>query len=129
MVKEGVLDNPRVDAVFGLHVFANLETGQIQTRPGPMLASSDLFEIVVRGRQTHGAAPWAGVDPIVVGSQIVTALQTIVARQIDITKLPAIVTVGQFNGGVRSNIIPDSVRMTGTIRTFDDRTQRTSTRA
>jgi amidohydrolase len=123
MVQEGVLDNPRVDAVFGLHVFANLETGHLQTRPGPMLASSDLFEIVVRGRQTHGAAPWAGVDPIVVGSQIVTALQTIVARQVDITRLPAIVTVGQFNGGVRSNIIPDSVRMTGTIRTFDERTQ------
>jgi amidohydrolase len=123
MVKEGVLDNPRVDAVFGLHVFSNIETGQIQTRPGPMLASSDLLEIIVRGRQTHGAAPWAGVDPIVVGAQIVTGLQTIVARQIDITKLPAIVTVGQFNGGVRSNIIPDSVRLTGTIRTFDDRTQ------
>jgi amidohydrolase len=123
MVKEGVLDNPRVDAVFGLHVFANIETGQIQTRPGPMLASSDLLEIIVRGRQTHGAAPWAGVDPIVVGAQIVTALQTIVSRQVDITRLPAIVTIGQFNGGVRSNIIPDSVRMTGTIRTFDDRTQ------
>ena len=123
MVKEGVLENPRVDAVFGLHVFANIETSQIQTRPGPMLASSDLFEIIVRGRQTHGAAPWAGIDPIVVGSQIVTALQTIVARQVDITRLPAIVTVGQFNGGVRSNIIPDSVRLTGTIRAFDDRTQ------
>jgi amidohydrolase len=123
MVKEGVLENPRVDAVFGLHVFANIETSQIQIRPGPMLASSDLFEIIVRGRQTHGAAPWAGIDPIVVGSQIVTALQTIVARQVDITRLPAIVTVGQFNGGVRSNIIPDSVRLTGTIRAFDDRTQ------
>jgi amidohydrolase len=123
MVMEGVLDNPRVDAVFGLHVFANIETGHIQTRPGPMLASSDLLEIIVRGRQTHGAAPWAGVDPIVVGAQVVTALQTIVSRQVDITRLPAIVTVGQFNGGVRSNIIPDSVRMTGTIRTFDDRTQ------
>jgi len=123
MVKEGVLENPRVQAVFGLHVFANIETGQIQTRPGPMLASSDLLEIIVRGRQTHGAAPWAGVDPIVVGAQIVTALQTIVARQVDITRLPAIVTVGQFNGGVRSNIIPDSVRLTGTIRTFNDETQ------
>ncbi|MGH9312305.1 MAG: amidohydrolase [Vicinamibacterales bacterium] len=123
MVKEGVLDRPRVDAVFGLHVFANVETGHLLTRPGPMLASSDIFEIIVRGRQTHGAAPWAGVDPIVVGSQIVTALQTIVSRQVDITRLPAIVTVGQFQAGVRSNIIPDSARLVGTIRAFDDRIQ------
>jgi amidohydrolase len=123
MVKEGVLENPHVDAVFGLHVFGNVETGRIQTRSGPLLASSDLFEIIVRGKQTHGAAPWMGIDPIVVGSQIVTALQTIVARQIDISKLPAVITVGQFSGGVRSNIIPDTVRMTGTIRAFDDRIQ------
>jgi amidohydrolase len=123
MVKEGVLENPHVDAVFGLHVFANVAAGWVRTRPGPLMAASDVFEIIVRGRQTHGANPWNGVDPIVVGSQIVSALQTIVSRQVDITRLPAIVTVGQFQAGVRSNIIPDSARMTGTIRTFDDRVQ------
>jgi amidohydrolase len=83
------------------------------------MAAADSYEIVVRGRQTHGATPWAGVDPIVVASQIVTALQTIVSRQVDITAQPAIVTVGQFEAGVRNNIIPDTARLVGTIRTFD----------
>jgi amidohydrolase len=87
------------------------------------MAGSDSFEIVVKGRQTHGATPWRGVDPIVVGSQIVTALQTIVSRGVDITALPAIVTVGQFQAGVRNNIIPDTARLVGTIRTFDDGVQ------
>lgn len=89
-----------------------------------MLAAADSFEIIVRGRQTHGAAPWAGVDPIVIGSQIVTALQTIVSRQVNITEQPAIVTVGQFEAGVRNNIIPDSARLVGTIRTFDPEMQK-----
>jgi amidohydrolase len=101
-----------------------------------MMAASDSYEIVVRGRQTHGATPWAGVDPVVVGSQIVLALQTIVSRQVDITHQPAIVTVGQFEAGVRSNIIPDSAKLVGTIRTFDgamqndihERVTRTATR-
>jgi amidohydrolase len=119
MIKEGLLQTPKVDAIFGLHVFANMPAGHLAWRSGPMMAASDSYEIVVRGRQTHGAAPWAGVDPIVVGSQIVVALQTIVARQVDITKQPAIVTVGQFEAGVRNNIIPDSARLVGTIRTFD----------
>jgi amidohydrolase len=119
MVKEGVLKDPAVDAIFGLHVFANLPTGQVAWRSGAMMAAADSFEIVVRGRQTHGAAPWAGVDPIVIGAQIVTSLQTIVSRQVDITSQPAIVTVGQFEAGVRNNIIPDSARLVGTIRTFD----------
>jgi amidohydrolase len=123
MVKEGVLQNPRVDAIFGLHAWANGEAGQILYRSGPFMAAADSFEIIVRGRQTHGSTPWRGVDPIVVGSQIVNALQTIVSRNVDITKLPAIVTVGQFQAGVRNNIIPDSARLVGTIRTFDDDVQ------
>jgi amidohydrolase len=123
MVKEGVLKNPDVSAVFGLHVFANVPAGHIGWRSGPFMAAADIFEITVRGKQTHGAAPWAGVDPIVVGSQIVLGLQTIVSRQVDITAQPAIVTVGQMEGGVRNNIIPDSARLVGTIRTFDDAMQ------
>jgi len=123
MVKEGVLQNPKVDAVFGLHVFANVPTGQITYRSGPFMAASDSFEINVKGRQTHGSTPWRGIDPIVVGAQIVNALQTIVSRNVDITKLPAIVTVGQFQSGVRNNIIPDTARLVGTIRTFDDQVQ------
>ncbi|HVL68724.1 MAG TPA: amidohydrolase [Vicinamibacterales bacterium] len=123
MVKEGVMQNPKVDAVFGLHVFANVPAGQITYRSGPFMAASDSFEIIVKGRQTHGSAPWRGVDPIVTGAQIVTALQTIVSRSVDITVLPAIVTVGQFQSGVRNNIIPDAARLVGTIRTFDDKVQ------
>jgi amidohydrolase len=120
MVAAGVMQDPKVDAVFGLHVFANIPTGHLTYRSGPFMAGSDTFEIVVKGRQTHGATPWRGVDPIVIGAQIVNALQTVVSRSTDITKLPAIVTVGQFQAGVRSNIIPDSARLVGTIRTFDD---------
>ena len=123
MVAEGVLGSPKVDAIFGLHVFANVATGTITYRSGPFMAASDSFEILVKGRQTHGSAPWRGVDPIVVGAQIVNALQTIVSRNVDITKLPAIVTVGQFQSGVRNNIIPDTARLVGTIRTFDDEVQ------
>jgi len=118
MIEEGALENPKPAAIFGLHVFP-YPTGEIRYRPGGILASSDRFTIVVRGRQTHGALPWAGIDPIVVASQIVLGLQTITSRQIDVTAAPAIVTVGAINGGVRYNIIPDSVVMIGTIRTFD----------
>ncbi len=123
MVKEGVLQNPKVDAIFGLHSFANVPSGYLTYRSGPFMAASDSFEILVKGRQTHGSTPWRGVDPIVVGAQIVNALQTIVSRSVDITKLPAIVTVGQFQSGVRHNIIPDTARLVGTIRTFDDKVQ------
>jgi amidohydrolase len=118
MIRAGALENPRVDAIFGLHVFPG-PLGSIGYRVGPVLAAANSFELTVHGRQTHGAAPWAGVDPIVVGSQIVMGLQTIISRQTDITAVPAIVTVGAINGGIRSNIIPDSVMMIGTIRTFD----------
>ena len=123
MIKQGALENPHVDAIFGLHVFPGA-VGSIGYRVGPLLAASNSFSLTVHGKQTHGAAPWAGVDPIVVGSQIVMGLQTIISRQTDITAVPAIVTVGAINGGIRSNIIPDSVVMIGTIRTFDP-TQRT----
>jgi amidohydrolase len=124
MVKEGVLKEPKVEAIFGLHVYGNMPSGHVAWRSGAIMAAADTFEIVVRGRQTHGATPWAGVDPIVVGAQIVTALQTIVSRQVDITAQPAIVTVGMFEAGVRNNIIPDSARLEGTIRTFDAEMQR-----
>jgi len=119
MLKEGVFDDPKVDAVFGLHVFAQVPSGVLGYRPGPILAAADSFEILIQGRQTHGSKPWSGIDPIVVGSEIVTALQTIVSRTQDITHEPAVVTVGQFEAGVRNNIIPDRARLVGTIRTFD----------
>ena len=123
MIAQGVLDNPKVDAVFGLHVMP-METGTAWYRAGGLMASSDNLQIVVRGRQTHGAVPWGGVDPIVVTAQIISGLQTIVARQIDITNAPAIVTIGRINGGIRSNIIPDSVMMEGTIRALDPAMQK-----
>ncbi|MEZ5419195.1 MAG: amidohydrolase [Vicinamibacterales bacterium] len=119
MVKAGVLKNPDVDAVFGLHVFP-FPAGHIVYRSGPLMASADEFTIQIQGRQTHGAVPWGGVDPIVIGAQIVTAFQSIVARQVNIAQAPAVVTVGKFAGGNRSNIIPDSVELVGTIRAFDE---------
>lgn len=118
MVKEGVLENPKVDAIFGLHVFP-METGTVAWRSRGIMAAGDRFEIVVRGRQTHGAQPWNGVDPIVAGSQIVMGLQTLVSRQVDLTVAPAIVTIGAFNGGNRHNIIPDEAKLIGTLRTYD----------
>jgi amidohydrolase len=123
MVAEGVMENPRVDAIFGLHVFANVPTGTITYRSGPFMAAADEFQILVTGRQAHGSSPWRGIDPIVVGAQIVSALQTIVSRHVDITRLPAIVSVGQFQAGVRNNIIPETARLVGTIRTFDEAVQ------
>jgi len=118
MIREGALENPRPAAIFGLHVSAKYHAGTIACRSGPTMASSDSFRIVVRGRQTHGAQPWTGVDPIVAACQIVLGLQTIVSRQTDLTESPAVVTVGSIRGGVRSNIIPDEVQMLGTIRCF-----------
>jgi amidohydrolase len=119
MVKEGALENPHVDAVFGLHVTSRFPVGEIAYRPEGMMAAVDSFKIVVRGKQTHGAYPWLGVDPIVVASQIVLGLQTIPSRQLDSTVAPSIVTVGAIHGGVRNNIIPDQVEMIGTIRSLD----------
>ena len=117
MVRQGVLENPKPEAIFGLHVFPD-PVGTVSYSSGPALAGVNTLRILVRGRQTHGAMPWGGVDPIVVASQIVLGLQTIVSRQIDLTAAPAIVTIGSIHGGARSNIIPDEVMMEGTIRTF-----------
>ena len=123
MVKEGVLQNPDVDVVMGIHVRSTLEIGKIGYTPGGTMASADDFRIVVRGVQTHGAYPWEGADPIVASAQIITALQTIVSRRVALTENPAVVTVGMVRGGVRSNIIPEEVEMLGTMRALhpDDR--------
>jgi amidohydrolase len=118
MLEEGLLDVAKPDAAFGLHLMSSLNTGTVGLRPGPFMAGSDFFKITVTGRQSHGSRPWNSVDPIVTGSEIVGALQTIVSRELDITNLPAVITVGAFNGGVRHNIIPQSAEMLGTIRTF-----------
>ena len=118
LISDGALENPKVGAVFGLHVFP-FEGGSLKVRPGGIMAGSHTFRIAVRGRQTHAALPWAGIDPIVVSSQIVLALQTVISRQSDLTTAPAVVSVAMIEGGNRTNIIPDEVRMAGTIRIFD----------
>ncbi len=120
MIAEGALDSPKVDAVFGIHAFAGLESGVLGYRRGALMAAGDRFEIVVQGKQAHGSKPWAGVDPIVAGSAIVGALQTLVSREADLTHEPVVVTIGQFDAGVRNNIIPDRARLVGTMRTFDE---------
>ena len=123
MVQEGVLENPDVDAIFALHVFQAGTVGTASYRSGGAMASAQSYEIEIVGRQTHGARPWEGVDPIVAGAQIVTALQTIVSRQVDITVSPAVVTVGTFESGTRFNIVPDRAKLTGTIRSYDVETR------
>ncbi|AMN67145.1 M20 family metallopeptidase [Psychrobacter sp. P11G5] len=119
MLKEGIFKKYKPEVAFGLHVMSSLNSGQIGYRSGPIMASADTFDITVNGKQTHGSAPWNGVDPISAAAQIVTGVNHIVSRQIDITKEPAIVSFGKIDGGVRDNIIPDSVNMIGTIRNFD----------
>jgi amidohydrolase len=119
MVKEGVMDNPKVDAIFGIHISSSIEAGTVRYKPGPYMASSDWFSIKIKGRQAHGSAPWNSIDPIVIGSQIVNNLQTIVSRQENIVKAPVVVTVGKFHSGVRNNIIPEEAVLDGTIRTLD----------
>jgi amidohydrolase len=121
MMKQGCLEGPKVDAIFGLHITSKMHANTIGYRSGPLMASADQFRIFVRGNQTHGAQPWSGVDPIVVGSQIVMGLQTIVSRKMNLTEEPSVVTVGSFQAGNRSNIIPDEAKMEGTIRAFDER--------
>ena len=124
MVKEGVLRDPTPEAIFGLHLSSVFAAGRVGYRTGPAMASSDAFRFVVRGKQTHGARPWAGVDPIVVASQIVLGLQTIASRQIDVTLEPSIITVGIIRGGNRENIIPDEVELLGTVRAFNEEMRR-----
>ncbi|MEP7096924.1 MAG: amidohydrolase [Dokdonella sp.] len=119
MVKEGVFKDFKPDAVFGMHVVSALPVGTAAVRPGGMMASSDTFRITVHGRQSHGATPWKGVDAIVTAAEIVTSAQTIVSRQLDINKDPAVVTFGVFNGGQRFNIVSDTAQLEGTVRTFD----------
>ncbi|MEO5686095.1 MAG: amidohydrolase [Burkholderiaceae bacterium] len=120
MIAEGALAHPAPRAIFGLHVTSRLALGTIGYRPGPTMASSDKLRITVHGKQTHGAAPWLGVDPIVTAAQVVLGLQTVISRGTDIAREPAVVTIGMIRGGVRENIIPDSVEMRGTIRAFDE---------
>jgi amidohydrolase len=121
MIEQGCMEDPKVGAVFGLHVTSNHHTGFLGYRSGPLMASSDELRVFLRGVQTHGAMPWRGADPIVVGAQVVMGLQTIVSRSMDITHEPSVVTVGVFRGGNRVNIIPDEVKLEGTIRTFDEK--------
>jgi amidohydrolase len=119
MVEEGVLADPKPNIVLGLHVSSAMPAGNIGYRPGPTMASSDSFKITVRGRQTHGAIPWGGVDPIVIGSTIVSTLQTIISRESNIVADPAVLTVGMFRGGVRRNIVPEMAELEGTLRTYN----------
>jgi amidohydrolase len=124
MIKEGVLRSPKVDAIFALHVFsAPAPAGMVFYRSGPMLASADILTIVIKGSQTHGGMPWMGVDPVVVASQVVLGLQTIISRQTDLTATPAVITIGTIHGGNRFNIIPEQVELAGNIRVLDSKKQ------
>ena len=124
MVKQGALDNPKVDAVFGIHIESWADLGKIYYKPEAFMASSDWFTIKVKGKQTHGAEPWKGIDPIVVSTEIIQNLQTIVSRQMDLTQAPVIISVGKINAGVRPNIIPEEAILEGTIRTLDSKMQK-----
>lgn len=119
MLDEGIFEARMPAAVFGMHVGISTPGGQFSVKAGPMMAASDFFKITVKGKQTHGARPWDGVDPVVVSSQIVLGLQTIASRQVDVTLAPSIISVGRITGGIRYNVIPDKVEMEGTIRSFD----------
>jgi len=123
MVKEGVMDNPKVDAIFGLHIMSDIEAGKIEYKPGAYMASADWFTIKVKGKGSHGSKPWKGVDPIQTAAQIIEGLQNIVSRQMELTKAPVVITVGKINGGVRQNIISEECEMSGTIRTLDSKMQ------
>lgn len=119
MIKEGALEAPKVDVMFGLHINAQTPVGQIKYREEGMMAAADWFSIKIRGKQSHGAQPWLGIDPVVIGAQIINGLQTIVSRQMELTKEPVVISTTIFKGGVRQNIIPEEVELAGTIRTLD----------
>ena len=119
MIKEGAMDNPKLDVVFGLHMAAQLPAGMLAYKSGAAQASSDLFKIIVHGKGSHGAMPWGSIDPVVVSAQIIEGLQHIVSRQSDLTKAPLVISVGSLHAGVRANIIPESAQMDGTIRSLD----------
>ncbi|NLP58523.1 amidohydrolase [Lutibacter sp. B1] len=120
MVEEGVLKNPEVEAIFGLHISSGTDVGIIEYKPAGTMAAAQRFVIKVKGKQTHGSRPWGGVDPIVVSAQIINGLQTIISRDTELTKEAAVISVGLIRGGVRNNIIPEEVEMIGTIRTLDE---------
>jgi amidohydrolase len=120
MVKEGALENPKVDVIFGLHINSQTEVGKIVYRPGGTMAGVSDMQITVKGRSAHGAYPWSSIDPVVVSAQIITSLQSIVSRNVNITENPAVVTVGVIQGGTRFNIIPETVKMQGTLRYFTE---------
>src|SRR5688500_11316699 len=124
MVKEGVMNDPKVDAIFGLHIESDIEVGTIEYKSGAFMASSDWFHIVVKGKGSHGSQPWKGIDPIQTASQIIQGLQAIVSRQSELTKAPVVITVGKIQGGVRNNIIPEECILDGTIRTLDNDMQK-----
>ncbi|WP_186461790.1 amidohydrolase [Mucilaginibacter pallidiroseus] len=124
MVKQGVLDNPKVDVIFGLHINSQTEVGKIVYRPGGTMAGVSDLQITVKGRSAHGAYPWSSVDPVVVSAQIITGLQTIVSRNVNVTENPAVVTIGAIKGGTRFNIIPENVVMQGTVRYFTEADQK-----
>ena len=123
MIKEGVMDNPKVDAIFGLHINSQTPIGKVKYKSGAEMASSDWYVVKVKGKQSHGSQPWSGIDPVVVAAQIIQGFQTIVSRQAELTKAPVVITVGKIHSGVRSNIIPEELVMEGTIRTLDSKMQ------
>lgn len=125
MIKEGLMSKHGIEVMYGLHISSAVDVGKITYKPRGIMAAADIFTIKVKGKQTHGSRPWDGVDPIVVASQIVMGLQTIVSRQIDLTQEAAVITVGKISGGVRFNIIPEEVELVGTIRTLDTEMQKT----
>jgi amidohydrolase len=124
MISQGVLDDPKVDVVFGLHIISNIPIGTIEYKQGSIMASADQFDIHIRGKGSHGSQPWLGIDPIVVSAQIIMGLQTIVSRQEDITKAPVVISVGSIHAGNRFNIIPESADLVGTIRTLEPTMQK-----
>ncbi|MEO6070440.1 MAG: amidohydrolase [Chitinophagaceae bacterium] len=124
MIKEGALDNPKVDVLFGMHINAQTPVGQIKYREKGMMAASDWFEIKIKGKQSHGAQPWLGIDPVAIGAQIIEGLQMIVSRQTDLTKNAVVISTTIFKGGVRENIIPEESTLAGTIRTLDKEMQK-----
>lgn len=124
MVAQGVLDNPKVDAIFGIHINSQTPVGQVRYKPGGTMAAVNSFTVKIRGKQAHGSAPWGGIDPITIAAQIIQGFQHIVSRQMNITNEPAVISIGKISGGVRSNIIPEEVELIGTIRTLDKDMQR-----
>ncbi|MEJ7766675.1 MAG: amidohydrolase [Chitinophagaceae bacterium] len=124
MIKEGALENPKVDVMFGLHINSSTEVGKLKYRSAGLMAASDWFTIKVKGKGSHGSQPWLGIDPIMVSAQIISGLQTIVSRQTELTKNAAVISVCIIKGGLRANIIPEEVEMTGTIRTLDKEMQK-----